>query len=549
MEADNVGRGGGEGARASITTPAGEWSLGWDPKLATFWATHQRRGTDGRLRAGVDHHLGADVGSCPSVGALEEALGFPLPAAVRATLSIDRQRRPPLAYPRGALVVGDPERPRGLDTYPTWDSVVAVRPEGNGSRYGLAMEQERPAAVAELGEGTVLEILAGREDQPTGGQRVEYRLTHQGRVVFAGDDIHAPADAELASAHAGQALLALVLDADAPHRRRPMSPAQAAFASAQGERLRAAVQPPEDAYPPGTRVVASAAGDRVTGTVTYVASGRDGKALAYAWRPDSAALAGHPWRDHAEHNLVSPPAELTPTLAPPFVAAPGPGQPLAFGAVVALAHPDTGQRTEAVVLRAYRDDDARLLYHVQPTEPGVGADVMVAEDDCAVVRGTWWPSGHDLVAARKQAGIEVSPGEVFATAEGGPSVALVADRAVQPSPLSPPQAKAALAVDLGQPPPSLVKVSMHGPQTRVGDPRHGWVVVATDRWLAAMVRPKAELQAIVAKAAPGSLNGTEPPPVLAALAARHAPGVLGPAPPGLAERVSASTGGAQGMSL
>ncbi|MDP9387992.1 MAG: hypothetical protein M3Q48_08680, partial [Actinomycetota bacterium] len=224
MEADRVARPGAEGARASITTPAGKWFLGWDPRLATFWASHRRHGTNGGLRALAEHDLGADVGSRPSVGALEEALGFALPAVVRHALSAARDRQPPLAYPRGALVVGDPDRPRGVDTYPSWDDLVAVPPDGEPSRYGLRIEQERPAAVAELGQGTVLEILGGAEDGATGGQRVEYRLTHRARVVFAGADIHAPADADLASEHAAQAVLALVLDPDAPHRCRPMSP-------------------------------------------------------------------------------------------------------------------------------------------------------------------------------------------------------------------------------------------------------------------------------------------------------------------------------------
>lgn len=557
MEADTPALGAVERPLASITTPGGEWLVGWDPRLATFWARHRRRGPDGASLARSDHHLGADVASCPSVGALEEALGFPMPAAVRSALSADRQTRHPLAYPRGALVVGDRERPRGVDTYPAWDSLVAVPPDGERSRYGVQMEQERPVAVAELGEGSVLEILGANDDGATGGQRVAYRLTHHGRVVFAGDDIHAPADADLASEESGQALLALVLDPDAPHRTRPMSPVQAAFAAAHGEHLAGAVEARDHPLPVGTRVATGTGGERVTGTVTYVATRRHrGQvadvhiALGYAWRPDIAALAGHPWREHPEHNLVSPPGELTATLAPPFVAVPARGEPLAFGAVVALGHPDTGERTEAVVVRAYRDQASQLLYHVQPTtEAGEGADLVVDEQDCAVVRGTWWPGRHELVSAREQAGIEVIAGESLPSLGGRPSLSLVNDRPVEPSPLTARQAKAALAADAGEPPPSLVKVSMHGAQTRIGDPEHGWVVVATDRWLAAMVRPTAELQNMVDKAAPGTLSGKEPSPVLAALAARHAPDALGPAPPGLAERVSASTPSAFGASL
>jgi hypothetical protein len=80
-------------------------------------------------------------------------------------------------------------------------------------------------------------------------------------------------------------------------------------------------------------------------------------------------------------------------------------------------------------------------------------------------------------------------------------------------------------------------VSTHGQLTRVGDPRHGWIVVETDRWLAAMCRPSDELRtAISDHAPPGTLTGDEPRPTLAALAARHSPDTLGATPARLAQR-------------
>jgi hypothetical protein len=94
-----------------------------------------------------------------------------------------------------------------------------------------------------------------------------------------------------------------------------------------------------------------------------------------------------------------------------------------------------------------------------------------------------------------------------------------------------------LTVDVDEPAPSLIRVSTHGQLTRVGDPRHGWIIVETDRWLAAMCRPSDELRtAISDHGPPGTLTGDEPRPTLAALAARHAPDTLGATPARLAQR-------------
>jgi hypothetical protein len=512
----------------SVRTRAGAWRLGWDPEQATFSAAHHR---DPQGRADVE--LGTGAAAYPSVGALEEALGWPLPAPLRDALAAEQRRLPALAVPRGGAIP-DPDRPRGADTHPTWDSAARVEPDGTPAPWGLLVERERPLADVELGDGTRLEILSSEPDLATGGLRVGYRLSHHGRVIFAGDDITAPPGADLAGDAATGALLGVLLDPDPTHRARPFTHPQAAFAAAHAQRALAAAEPPAHPWPAGTRV-ATTAGARHTGTVDHAVSGRDGQVLGYAWRPDTAVLVGHPWRYQPDHTLVSPPGQLAATLTGPDRGIPAAGTPLVFGAVVACPDPATGERVEATVLRAFNGRDG-LIYQVQPNTPEATPAFTVAEDRCATVAGTWWATPAALYSARQHAGLDVVAGEVFAAGTG--AVGVVGD-ATAPSPLTAAQQHAALTVDVDEPAPSLVKVSTHGQLTRVGDPDHGWIVVATDRWLAAMCRPGEELRAILAERAPGVLAGGEPRPTLAALAARHAPDTLQAPPARLAERFAA----------
>src|SRR5687768_6403221 len=473
-------------ARVSITTPAGGWLLGWDPRLSTFWATH-RRGVPGSQRP--DHHVGVGEGACPDVGSLQEALGFALPRVVRDALAADRGRRPPLARPRGPTVP-DADRPRFVDTYPTWDSVVSLLPDGDRSRWGLRLEQERPLGAADLGEGTYLEVLGATTERGVGVQQVEYRLTHQGRVVFAGDDVRAPAGADLGNDESLRALLFMLLSPDAPARAEPRSHAQQLFVESRSQDLLGLLETPHP-YPEGTRVAAAVDGVRHTGKVQYSATAR-GEALGYAWRPDTADLAGHPWRHHPELALTSPPAELAATLAPAFVAPPAPGTPLVFGAIVAAAHPETGERVEATVVRAFPDDEGSFVYQVQPNSPDLPESFVVGEADCALVRGTWWPTNRELLGARKAAGIDAAPGEVFEANDDLP-LSVVADGAPEPPVPSPDQQAAVLSVDVGDTAP----VSIHGRIARV---RHGEglpILVEADRWLAAMTKSPAHLVDVV----------------------------------------------------
>lgn len=537
-------------AVAMVATPTGGWVLGWDPRLASFTAAHvSESGPAGAAR--VDHDLGTARAEYPSPGALEEGLGFALPSPLRAALEVERDAHPARAAPRGMeLGVGAlPAGPRDVGTFPQWAS-PAVASGTAQLPWGLAVEQDRHrhAAVAALGDGSVLEVLGGRDEPASGTTLVSYRLWHYGRVLFSGDDVRAPAGVDVSSDDSVRALLAVVVDADPAHRPRPLSATQRAFLGAHGDELLDAAAGPAGPYPRDTRVAVDVAGQRHLGSVVYPVLSRDGHALAYAWSPDVASLIGHPWRrsglsgeGEAERHLISPAAKVAPTLTGPEVGVPGPGEALAFGAVVALAHPDTGERVEATVLRAFSGSDAGVIYQVEPHTLDNTETLTVAADQVALVRGTWWASPADLVAARQSAGLAVVAGEILPGGASDPQPALFAPdsaettlrRAVTPE-VTAAERDAALLVGL-DPAPRMVTIDVLGEVARVGDPDHGWLVVPKDDLMHALAKPIDQLRAAVAgHARHVALNGNESLPTLAALAVRHAPDALdsaGPAAP------------------
>jgi len=310
---------------------------------------------------------------------------------------------------------------------------------------------------------------------------------------------------------------------------------QRGFLEAHRARLLDAAAGPVAPYPDGTRVAVDVNGERHLGDVHYPVLSREGQALAYAWRPDVASLVGHPWRGsyvgegEADRILITPAAKVAPTLAGPEIGAPGPGEALTFGSLVALAHPDNGERVEATVLRALGGGDS-IVYQVQPHTLGDTEALTVAADQVALVRGTWWPTGAALVAARQSAGLPVVAGEILPGAATDPQLTFFAPdspdrshRQVAAPDVTADQQRSALLVGL-DPVPKLVTVDIHGELARVGDPGHGWLVVPAERLFTAMAKPPEQLRAIMASHAPGvALDGHEAVPTLAALASQHAP--------------------------
>lgn len=528
---------------AVVSTPTGGWLLGWDPQLATFTASHvSDTGPGGAAR--LDHDLGSTRAAYPSPATLEEGLGFALPSPVRAALETERDAHPALAAPRGMeLGVGAlPAGPRDVGTFPVWSSDAssgAGLAAGTAVRWGLAVERERHhhAAAVDLGQGTFLEVLGARPEPASGSSLVSYRLSHAGRVVLAGDDVRAPAGVDVSTDDNVRTLLAVIVDPDPAHRPRLLSAGQRAFLEAHGDRLLDAAAGPTGPYPRDSRVAVDVDGQRHLGTVVYPVASREGEALAYAWTPDVASLVGHPWRRNglsgegeADRTLITPAAKVTPTLAGPELGAPGPGEALVFGAVVAIAHPDTAERVEATVLRAFSGGDRGVVYQVEPHTLDNTETLTVGADQVALVRGTWWPTPADLMAARQSAGLPVVTGEILPGGAEDPQLSFFAadspDRtqrqAVTPE-VTAAQRDAALLVGL-DPVPSSVTIDILGEVARVGDPDHGWLVVPKDSLMHAMAKPLEELSALVAGHAPGvTLGGNESLPTLAALAVRHVP--------------------------
>lgn len=77
------------GARYEVDLPDGSWwELGWDPPLSTFYAQlYAAAAADGEPLAAWH---GTRPRQHPDVDSLEEALGWVVPAGIRAELEADR---------------------------------------------------------------------------------------------------------------------------------------------------------------------------------------------------------------------------------------------------------------------------------------------------------------------------------------------------------------------------------------------------------------------------------------------------------------------------
>jgi hypothetical protein len=531
--------------RIRIGTQTGWWELGWDPSLASFQAQHYRGTPVADAAREPSAELGAAPGEVPTVGILEERLGFALPASVREALGADQRSRPGAEVRAYDFVstsapgaTGDASRAIepavDPDLRPGPGSGVQL-PDTGPTTYAQAMLAKQPLRVweAEAGDGTSfglvrVEIIAAEPytdpDTRTGRQAITYRVCQDARVVFSGDDITAPADVDPRGDDAVRAVVDLLCH---PTDGQRLTESQRASLAANADLLTGLVSPLDPPYPPGTRVTVRA--DRrttpTTGVVLEAVDGPDGKVSAYVWRPDAAELPGHPWRVHPDHGLVLPANQVTPTLAPADTGVRDwtPSVPLAYGAIVEITG-DGGHPVTATVLRAMRDGpDGRLVYDLQPDAAGV-APLRVAAAELSPLTGTAWASVEQLLAQRARDGVPVEVGEVLATATGTHLTEEDGSPAVPADP-------APDAAETARPAPPTVTIARHGDHVSVGDPHHGWMTVPADRLAAAMTRPRQEVAALIGAHAPEvRLTGAEAAITLAALAAHHAPTHL-PAPP------------------
>jgi hypothetical protein len=523
-------------ATVEVETAMGRWELDWHPGQGTFVARHT---TDADQPYGgeLTHALGGVQGEIASVGVLEERLGFPLPHSVRDHLAATQRSRPAvLVGARSFTRLYEDEHPTeiGQRERPTPTSRVRV----TGKRES-SYDAEQPALRVWEDGGYRVEILAAApvpEPEMAGQQALTYRLLHEHRVIFSGDDILAPADADPASDTAVRQVVTLLCQ---PDEEIPISRAQAAFLDAHAAALSDLVHPPRSPYPGGTRIVVTTHGDPgsgVTGVVVEPIHESGGPTTSYSWRPDLADLPGHPWRANPGHCFVSPADQVAPTLAAPDtgLADWAPHIPLAYGAVVTFPA-DDGRPITATVLRAHPTPDG-LVYDLQPTGPDT-EPVRVPVTDVQPVAGTAWSTVDALLTARTEAGIRPEPAELLcaggqlARVEDGPEGPAVVrlDHTLGPFGEPADDVPSPLPSIRGLSPPETVTVEHLGDQMRVGDPDHGWLTVPADALVAALAVAPDQL-ATRLQTGPLRLTGTEPPVTLAALAALHTPD-LQPEPP------------------
>jgi hypothetical protein len=402
--------------RVTIGTTSGRWELGWDPRLATFFALHHDiptgPGTPAADATEPGYWLGTSPSAVPDIGRLEERLGFPLPPAARVVLDHDRADRPAWATRAWNLPDTEPADSPPPGTRPEPGSPVLIPAQADTS-YRQAMRAEAPLRTW-TEDGYRVDILAADpvHDPDTGSDRlaITYRMSHQDRVVFAGQDIEAPAGTDPAGDDTVRAVVDLLCYADPDPR---LTPAQAAFLDAHAEALTGLVLAPEPPYPTGTRIaVATAGADAATGTVISHPTGPDGQVIAYGWRPDLAQLPGHPWYDQPGNAMIAAAERVRPTLAAPDAGLTGwtPAQPLAYQATVTYLEPDE-RPAAGHVLRAMPGVGG-LTYDIQPDRPA-STPMRVPANRIHPTAGTAYRSIDDLLAARASAGVPLQPGEVL----------------------------------------------------------------------------------------------------------------------------------------
>jgi hypothetical protein len=305
-----------EDAGVRLSTPTGWWDLGWDPPTATYYASHQPADP----AFGPSVWLGTRPRAIPTVGALEQELGFPLPSAVRAALDAGRRDHPP-AEVRAFGFLPDAESGGGdedgltevadelepgvtRDQWPEPASVVLV-PGGPATTYDDALRSSKALRTWQVGLDDGLpttvqvEILdaAPFNDSNTSTARtaVTYRICEDGQVVFSGDDITAPGHVDPFGDDTVRAVVDLLCQ---PTERAELSSLQQRFLDDHGELLTGLVAVPDPPYPPGLRIAVTSTDTAVriggpaprtlTGTVLETVTDQDGAAIGYVWRPDRA---------------------------------------------------------------------------------------------------------------------------------------------------------------------------------------------------------------------------------------------------------------------
>ncbi|MBL7498312.1 hypothetical protein [Frankia nepalensis] len=478
----------------------------------------------------------------PNVLALEEALGWAIPHPAQNALIVaqfDLPLPPPPPSP------ANPLRDDVLRTFafrPTRASAV----HGLTSQpltYGRLLAVEHPTRSWDPGPLTVDVFEATTLDTRAAVYRISDTTPGQPPTVLFADFLTAIPDGDtLTTDDAIRHVLLAVL-----HRaeHNGLTADQLAFLVDHKDLIATALTgPPDHPYPRGTRIAVHDGDPTHTTTGTVLAIVDDPTGPAYLWRPDTANLPGHPWRDHPTWTLRTTPHQTQTTLATTDPTIDGPDAPpvLATGALVATV--DDPRFTTGTVLRALHENDASgPAYEIQPHDAPL-PPVTLAPDDVIPLRGTAWPTIDTLLAARNTANLPLKPGELLLTLR---EITIVADNpdgpqllATRPVPhtaspaLDPPDDLVPIPVPTGlahpasphQPagqntPPATLHQT--GDTIHIHDPIHGHLTAPADLFRAAIRLPETQLHALLARRPWLPAPTTDQPLyVTAALAAQHA---------------------------
>jgi len=291
---------------------------------------------------------------------------------------------------------------------------------------------------------------------------------------------------------------------------------------------------PARPYPPGTRIrVVLPDGREADGTV-LAAAPRSGGGTTYRWRPDVADLPGHPWQHQPIWAMETTELHATDILGSRTSAHDESDLVLATGAVVRTI--DDPRFAVGTVRRAMRSRHHPPTYEVQPHDAPI-RPVVLPIDAVSPLRPTVWPTLDALLAARRQAGLDLLPRELLVTTAESAVVVDSPDgsrvyptRRASPGPPDPTVGIQPIAVPAESPrlltlrsrTASATTVQSVGTIRLVRDPTHGDLAVSEAEFHLAVALGPDRLAAMLARQ-PWVPLGNLPLETTAALAAIHVP--------------------------
>jgi len=303
-------------------TPSGEWLIGLDPPTRLCVAVHRPAGqvlvdvpaytvtaaSSWELEAQLGVALGDDVHRALHAQTVALPLGTTVEDVLVASRGTDRPRPDETRMPRPSDLVHVPGAPPLTYAASLERSSVLLRWEQNGL--------EDPADVFRV------DIVAAGADVIEDRRALVYRLSLNGQVVLAGNDIEVPADLTVRSTETIRGLVAMLTS---PDDDAPPTVGQEIVLRRRDELLSLIAENPGPFRPDERVEVRLPDGRLLTGTVTTAIPGADGTVRSYQWTPDPEWLPGvHLGRDGSVRGgFVSPAQAVRASLLPELPALDG----------------------------------------------------------------------------------------------------------------------------------------------------------------------------------------------------------------------------------